>query len=192
MQIHETPFSPAVLTRVYEAPRELDTVVYVLRAASPLPLSLLLPLGVVAVAFREVRLRTGPRHGPGEGCRIDGMHKSRFPAPCEHQLSSVNECEGARGEPLQRIPTNRCYCSVEGRRVLRGRAVPATVPELVLTLLPPQSGSVRNHLHYLFIARADPPLLLREIKKFVADLVLGHMAKLMVARQVLPHRRVGG
>lgn len=52
--------------------------------------------------------------------------------------------------------------------------------KLVLTLFPAQPSSVSNNLHNLFIARADPTLLLGQVQKFVADLMLGHVASSVV------------
>lgn len=65
VQVHKTHLGPSVLIIVYEPSRELDTVVNVLGAATPLPLPLLLPFRIVTVAFREISLGTGSRDGPG-------------------------------------------------------------------------------------------------------------------------------
>lgn len=65
VQVHQTHLGPSVLIIVYETSRELDTIVNVLRAATPLPLPLLLPFRVVTVAFREISLGTGSGNCPG-------------------------------------------------------------------------------------------------------------------------------
>lgn len=62
----------------------------------------------------------------------------------------------------------------------------------MLAFLPPQPGAVCDHFHELLIAHAHPPLFVGEIKKLVADLVLGHVAELVIAVVVFSRGCVRG
>lgn len=82
MQVHQAAGRLSDLPGVHEAPRELDAVFDVGRAAAPLPAFLLVVVALllpVAAALAQVALAAGGRDGVGHPRCRDGIGESCFP-----------------------------------------------------------------------------------------------------------------
>lgn len=82
MQIHQATGRLFNLTGIHKAPRELDAILDVSRAASPLPALLLIVVALllpVTAALAQVALAASGCDCMGHPCCCDGIGESCFP-----------------------------------------------------------------------------------------------------------------
>lgn len=82
MQVHEAPRGLFDLAGIHEAARELDSVLDVGGASSPLPAFLLIIIALllpVAAALTQVALAARRCDGVGNPCCCDGVSEGGFP-----------------------------------------------------------------------------------------------------------------
>lgn len=93
MQVHQAAWSLFNLAGVHKAAGELDAILDVGRAASPLPAFLLIVIALllpVAAALAQVALAARRRDGVGHPCRCDGIGERRFPTAWKREKRSFS------------------------------------------------------------------------------------------------------